>query len=98
MSLSALKKNRANTLDKLKKAAEDQSKSGSSKTVDERMWRPIFDKERGVGSAVIRFMPAVEGEDLPWAKVIKHALKVQPANGTSKIPFAPLANLTQSLY
>ena len=75
MSLSALKKNRANTLDKLKKAAEDQSKSGSSKTVDERMWRPIFDKERGVGSAVIRFMPAVEGEDLPWAKVIKHAFK-----------------------
>lgn len=76
MSLANLKKNRAAVLDKLKKASETQaSGGGAARQVDERMWRPTFDKERGVGSAVIRFMPAVEGEDLPWAKVIKHAFK-----------------------
>jgi len=76
MSLSNLKKNRAEVLAKLKAASEKQSSGGSSsREVDARQWRPIFDKERGIGSAVIRFLPAVEGEDLPWAKLIKHAFK-----------------------
>ena len=75
MSLSALKKNRQEMLDRLKKAAGDQGQSSSSRQVDDRLWRPTFDKERGIGSAVIRFLPAKEGEDLPWAKVIKHAFK-----------------------
>lgn len=76
MSMSNLKKNRAEVLAKLKAASEKQSSGGSnSRQTDDRQWRPIFDKERGVGSAVIRFLPAVEGEDLPWAKVIKHAFK-----------------------
>lgn len=74
MSLANLKKNRADMLNKLKEQSE-KSSSGGSRQQDERMWRPIFDKERGVGSAVIRFLPAVEGEDMPWAKVIKHAFK-----------------------
>lgn len=73
MSLSALKKNRQEMLDRLKKAAGDQGQSSNSRQVDDRLWRPTFDKERGIGSAVIRFLPAKEGEDLPWAKVIKHA-------------------------
>lgn len=75
MSLSALKKNRQEMLDRLKKAAGDQGQSSNSRQVDDRLWRPTFDKERGIGSAVIRFLPAKEGEDLPWAKVIKHAFK-----------------------
>ena len=75
MSLSALKKNRQEMLDRLKKAAGDQGQSSNSRQADDRLWRPTFDKERGIGSAVIRFLPAKEGEDLPWAKVIKHAFK-----------------------
>lgn len=76
MSLSALKKNRAAILDKLKAAAEKQSGGQSQKSYDDpRFWRPHFDKERGVGSAVIRFLPAAEGDDLPWAKVIRHSFK-----------------------
>lgn len=76
MSMSALKKNRQEILDRLKKAAGDQGTSGnSSRQADTRLWRPTFDKERGVGSAVVRFLPAAEGEELPWAKVIRHAFK-----------------------
>lgn len=74
MSISALKKNRQEILDRLKKAAGENQSSGGRQE-DSRLWRPTFDKERGVGSAVIRFLPAKEGEDLPWSKVIKHAFK-----------------------
>lgn len=78
MSLSNLKKNRQEILNKLKQAAETQGASGgggSARQEDARLWRPTFDKERGVGSAVVRFLPALDGEDLPWSKVIRHAFK-----------------------
>jgi len=42
--------------------------------VDERLWKPVLDKT-GNGYAVIRFLPAVDGEDLPWAKVWNHAFQ-----------------------
>jgi hypothetical protein len=35
------------------------------------MWKPTVDKA-GNGYAVIRFLPAVEGDDLPWAKFWDH--------------------------
>ena len=38
------------------------------------MWKPEVDKS-GNGYAVIRFLPAVEGEDMPWAKVWNHAFQ-----------------------
>jgi len=41
---------------------------------DERFWKPEMDKT-GVGSAVIRFLPAPEGEELPWAKMYSHAFQ-----------------------
>jgi hypothetical protein len=45
--------------------------SGSS---DDRLWKPEVDKA-GNGFAVIRFLTAPEGEDLPWAKVYTHAFQ-----------------------
>ena len=42
---------------------------------DERLWRPEVDKA-GNGYAVIRFLPAPAGEDVPFARVFDHALKV----------------------
>jgi len=42
--------------------------------VDERIWKPELDKS-GNGFAVIRFLPAVEGEDMPWAKLWNHAFQ-----------------------
>jgi hypothetical protein len=41
---------------------------------DERLWKPEMDKT-GVGSAVIRFLPAPDGEDVPWVKVYSHAFQ-----------------------
>ena len=73
MSLEALKKQ--NSLDKLLGAVETENKPQEKKSyVDERLWKPEVDKS-GNGYAVIRFLPAVKGEDLPWAKVWNHAFQ-----------------------
>ena len=47
--------------------------SGAGST-DERLWKLEVDKA-GNGYAVIRFLPAPEGEELPWAKVWSHAFQ-----------------------
>ena len=73
MSLSALKKQ--NSLNKLLSAAESESKPQDKKSyVDERLWKPQLDKT-GNGYAVLRFLPAPKGEELPWAKVWNHAFQ-----------------------
>jgi hypothetical protein len=41
---------------------------------DERFWKPEMDKT-GVGSAIIRFLPAPDGEELPWVKMYAHAFQ-----------------------
>ena len=41
---------------------------------DERFWKPEMDKS-GNGFAVIRFLPAPDSEDMPFAKVWSHAFK-----------------------
>lgn len=40
--------------------------SGNS-NADDRLWKPTMGKD-GVGSAIIRFLPAPGDEELPWAK------------------------------
>jgi len=73
MSLAALKKQ--NSLDSLLGAAQKESAPQEKKSyVDERIWKPVMDKS-GNGYAVIRFLPAPEGEDMPWAKVWNHAFQ-----------------------
>jgi hypothetical protein len=41
---------------------------------DDRFWRPELDKSKN-GFAVIRFLPSVEGEDIPWVKLYTHAFQ-----------------------
>ena len=73
MSLDALKKQ--NSLDKLLGAAESENKPQEKKSyVDERLWKPEVDKS-GNGYAVLRFLPAIKGEELPWVKVWNHAFQ-----------------------
>ena len=73
MSLSTLKK--SNSLDKLLGAVQAENQPQEKKSyVDERLWKPELDKT-GNGYAVIRFLPAVKGEDLPWAKLWSHAFQ-----------------------
>jgi hypothetical protein len=56
-------------------AAQKESAPLEKKSyVDERLWKPTMDKT-GNGYAVIRFLPAPEGEDLPWVKLWNHAFQ-----------------------
>ena len=73
MSLETLK--RSSSLDKLLNAVKEESAPQEKKSyVDERLWKPELDKA-GNGYAVIRFLPAIEGEDMPWAKIWNHAFQ-----------------------
>ena len=73
MSLAQLKK--SNSLDQLLGAAASENKPQEKKSyVDERLWKPELDKT-GNGYAVIRFLPAVDGENMPWAKIWNHAFQ-----------------------
>ena len=76
MSFANLKSSRGSSIDKLVKAAEAVSapKTESNSYEDDRFWKPTRDKA-GNGFAVIRFLPAQEGEDLPWVRYWDHGFK-----------------------
>jgi len=57
---------------KLVKEVEKSNKGGGG--ADDRLWKPEMDKS-GNGYAVIRFLPAPDGEDLPWVKLFSHAFQ-----------------------
>ena len=75
MSFANLKRSRGN-FDKLTKELEKvtQPTTNQNSSDDTRFWKPELDKT-GNGYAVIRFLPAVEGEELPWARVWSHAFQ-----------------------
>ena len=57
---------------KLVKQVEKMNNTGS--TGDDRLWKLDVDKS-GNGYAVIRFLPAPNGEDLPFVKLYSHAFQ-----------------------
>lgn len=71
MSFSSLKKNKDSVFSKLQKQLEETTRVG---TVDERFWKPTQDKA-GNAFAVIRFLPACDGEDMPFVKMYSHAFQ-----------------------
>jgi len=71
MSFASLKQSSfADLLAKAETLNKTETKGGP----DDRLWKPEVDKA-GNGYAVIRFLPAPEGEDLPWAQVWSHAFQ-----------------------
>jgi hypothetical protein len=74
MSFANLKKqsNLGSLTSKLMQEVEKMNTSSGSS--DDRLWKPEVDKA-GNGFAVIRFLPAPEGEELPWQKVYSHAFQ-----------------------
>jgi len=72
MSFNDFKKKSKNNMTDLIRKMEDQNKKTDYK--DDRFWRPEIDKT-GNGFAIIRFLPEVENEDCPWAKVYSHAFR-----------------------
>jgi hypothetical protein len=74
MSFENLKKQSSIGSLTAKLVKEVEKMNTTSNGIDERMWRPEMDKT-GNGFAVIRFLPAPEGEELPWAKIYSHAFQ-----------------------
>ena len=74
MSFANLKKQSklGSLTQKLVKEVEKMNTNGSS--ADDRLWKLDVDKS-GNGYAVIRFLPAPNGEDLPFVKLYSHAFK-----------------------
>ena len=74
-SIAALKRSKSNLdtlIGELSKVAEPQKQKQSY--TDDRLWKPELDKS-GNGYAVLRFLPAVKDESLPWARLWSHAFQ-----------------------
>lgn len=73
VSFKDLKRNSASSFEKLNQELSKINQGGSSNK-DEKMWSCQQDKA-GNGHAIIRFLPAPEGEDLPFARVWSHGFQ-----------------------
>jgi len=73
-SFEALKKNSASELTKLTEALNKLESPQQQNGPDDRIWKPDVDKA-GNGYAVIRFLPAPEGEDVPFVRVWDHGFQ-----------------------
>ena len=74
MSFASLKKQSSlgSLTAKLVKEVEKTNNTGGGG--DDRLWKPELDKT-GNGYAVVRFLPAPDGEEIPWAKLYSHAFQ-----------------------
>ena len=72
--LRAMRKTSSNTLSKIASELQKQDSASSGKKDDDRFWKAQVDKA-GNGSAVIRFLPAINGDDVPWVKVYDHGFQ-----------------------
>jgi hypothetical protein len=76
MDFESLKKSSSN-FDAITKALETKMQpenQSNNKYQDDRLWKPELDKT-GNGYAVLRFLPASNGEEMPWQRVWTHAFQ-----------------------
>ena len=77
MDFETLKSSSSN-FDNITKALEKnlgpEDQANKNKYQDDRLWKPELDKT-GNGYAVIRFLPASNGEEMPWQRVWSHAFQ-----------------------
>jgi hypothetical protein len=76
MDLNSLRASRNQDFGKIASAFDKISNPGtdSKSYEDERMWKLEADKA-GNATAVIRFLPRVEGDELPWVKIFSHGFQ-----------------------
>ena len=72
MSFATMKKNRQSQIDKL--SGELSKLNQSTPRDDDGFWKPEVDKS-GNGSAIIRFLPAPNGEDVPFVRIWDHGFQ-----------------------
>jgi hypothetical protein len=74
MSFANLKKNRSNSLQKLSEQLDKMSTKSYADPLKEKYWSPTRDSA-GNGFAIIRFLPAPEGEDMPFVRIWDHGFQ-----------------------
>lgn len=76
MDFSTLKSNRKSQFDKLAKAADAVNKSNGKQGGgdDDRFWKLTVDSAKN-GSAIIRFLPPPNGEDVPFVRYWDHGFQ-----------------------
>lgn len=74
MSFDALKKNRSKSFEKLTEQLDKIGSKGYSDPNEGKYWKPTRDSA-GNGFAIIRFLPAPEGEDMPFQRVWDHGFQ-----------------------
>lgn len=74
-SFDSLKKNRSKSLDQLNQQLEKISSKGGYKDADEGKFWKLNRDEAGNGMAIIRFLPAPEGEDMPFVRLWDHGFQ-----------------------
>ena len=72
-SFAELKRARKSTYEKILEETNKLQNTGG-RSDDDRFWKPEVDKA-GNGYAVIRFLPAPQGEDLPWVRMFSHGFQ-----------------------
>ena len=73
MDINTLRAMRTNDFSKISSAFESDTNGGKNYE-DNRFWKLERDKA-GNANAIIRFLPRVEGDELPWVKVFSHGFK-----------------------
>jgi len=73
MSFADLKRSSASSFQKLTQELQKQNTT-YDRSDDEKFWKPTLDKAEN-GYAVIRFLPAPNGEDLPFVRIWDHGFK-----------------------
>lgn len=71
---SALKKNRTKSLDKLNSELDKMSSKSYSDPNEGKFWKPQRDKS-GNGFAIVRFLPAPKGEEMPFVRLWDHGFQ-----------------------
>tara|TARA_B100000780_G_scaffold262670_1_gene215987 strand:+ start:46 stop:957 length:912 start_codon:yes stop_codon:yes gene_type:complete len=74
MGFADLKRNRSASMAKLLTTAQSVGGDAKKSYNDDRIWKPTVDKANN-GYAVIRFLPAPEGENDPWIQYWDHGFK-----------------------
>ena len=73
-SFADLKRSRKSLYDKIVTETNKMQSGGNQGGADTRFWQPEVDKA-GNGYAIIRFLPAPKGEDLPWVRLFSHGFQ-----------------------
>lgn len=76
MDINTLRKLRNSSFSKISQEFEKAAnpKSDTKSYADDRFWKPEPDKA-GNATAVIRFLPTKEGDELPWVKIFSHGFQ-----------------------